>query len=114
QSLKDALTFALSNPIDERCRLKVKDKTVDDYVNEATKPTLLNHIQTALYKITPHELKKEVQKMVISYLAGKESKTRLFDKLKSSYKLDTLRELMSDPQVAEYKEAVALFRACND
>lgn len=113
-ALRDALSFALSNPMDTSWTLVVKDKTTDDYVNEATKPTLLNHIQTALYKISPHELKKEVQKLVIGYLAGKETKTKLFDKLKSSYKLDTLKDLMSDPQIPLYKEAVNKYRATGD
>lgn len=113
-SLQQALVNATSHPVQGGWKLIQRSPTIDDYVNTATKPSYLNHLQSALYRILPYGLRKEVQALTIGYLAGVTSKSRLIEKLKSSFKLDELRTLLKDPKAGELREAVALFRKNND
>lgn len=90
--------------------LKRKDLTIAEYVDIATKPSFLNDIQTALYKITPYGLRKEVQEQIIDYLAGHMAYTALNRKLKSSLKLETLQYLLSMDKAKAFRDAVLALR----
>lgn len=86
------------------------EPTISDYVNAATRPSFLNHVQTAIYKITPYPLRKESQALCIAYLAGAATQTVLYRKLKSSYKLEQLAAIMMSDKAKELREAVAMLR----
>ena len=88
--------------------LTTKELTTLEYVESASKPSYLNWIQSAIYKITPYALRKEVQQLVISYLAGGASYTALNKKLRSSLKLQDLHELLNQPKAKELREAVLM------
>jgi hypothetical protein len=81
-----------------------------DYVNSATKPSFVNGCQSALYRITPYALRKEVQQLMISYLAGSASYTAMHKKLASSLKLQDLSALLHLPKAKELREAVMMLR----
>jgi hypothetical protein len=84
------------------------EPTTLDYVNSATTPSFVNKCQDAIYKITPYALRKEVQQLLIAYLAGTASYTALNKKLKTSLKLQTLSDLMHTPKAKELRDAVAM------
>lgn len=86
--------------------LKNTQPSIQQYVNAATKESFLNHVQTALYKITPYALRKETQEKCIAYLAGHLSMHQLKMKLNSSYKLDNLSQLMLSPKAKALRDAV--------
>lgn len=86
------------------------EPTVASYVDIATKPSVLNNIQTLIYLITPYDLRKEVQGLVISYLAGATSKRILMDKLNSNYKLERIKNLITTERCRELRLAVAMLR----
>jgi hypothetical protein len=88
--------------------LTTSEPTTLEYVESASKPSYLNLIQTLLYKLTPYALRKEVQHLVISYLAGTASYTALNKKLRSSLKLQDLSVLLNDPKAKELRAAVSL------
>ena len=88
--------------------LAISEPTTMEYVESATKPSYLNLAQSLLYKITPYSLRKEVQQLMVSYLAGIASYTALHKRLKSSLKLQALHELLSLPKAKELREAVLL------
>lgn len=112
--LCDSLEYAIANPLPREWTLEIKEPTMEDFVHKATKPSFLNHVQAEIYKLTPYDLRKTVQALVISYLAGTESSTKLKQKLQSSYKLDRLRELMKDPKCQVLRDAVADYRRIGD
>jgi hypothetical protein len=114
QSLQKSLRYATFHPLYNDWELVVKEPTMEDFVSVATKPSFLNHIQAEIYKLTPYDLRKTVQAMVISYLAGVEGFTKLRQKLNSSYKLERLKALMADPQCQTLRNAVADYRKIGD
>lgn len=99
-------TTARSEPF----AFKKAEPSIADYVNAATKPSFLNHIQTAIYKIQPYPMRKEVQAMCIAYLAGGVSHAILRRKLKSSFKLDELAALMLADKAKSLRDAVSLLK----
>jgi hypothetical protein len=106
QDIKNSLVEAHSST--EDWSLINNEPSTLDYVESATKPSFVNLLQTALYKVTPYTLRKEVQVLMISYLAGTASHTSLFKKLKTSLKLQPLAELLSLPKAKEIREAVLM------
>lgn len=113
-SLRQSLVYAVANPFAKDWALVTKEPTMEDFVHSATKPSFLNHIQAEIYKLTPYDLRKTVQAMVISYLAGIDTFGPLKLKLASSYKLDRLKALMADPQCQVLRNAVADYRKTED
>ena len=109
-SLRKALNYAVANPM-LNWKLTRIEPTIGDYVANATTPSYLNLIQAEFYKITPYDLRKEIQALVIGCLAGIESRSKLFAKLSTSYKLDNLKTLVKDPKFGALKDAVSMFRS---
>lgn len=108
--LRRALVYALTKKYPKDWELKIKSQTVEDYVNVATKESFLNHVQAEIYRLTPYDLRKTVQAHIVSYLAGESKWRPLHQKLSSSYKLDRLKTLMSDPQCGVLRAAIAEYR----
>lgn len=103
----DALRMALNTAhvLNQPWKLVKQEPSIDDFVNAASKPSFLNHVQTQIYKINPYDLRKEVQGMVILHLSGMASPAKLKAKLKSSFKLENLAALMQDPHASELRAA---------
>jgi hypothetical protein len=93
--------------------LKTTDLSIEHYVDIATKPSFFNNIQTQLYRITPYGLRKEVNLMCVSYLAGATSWMVLKRKLKSSLKLVQVLELMDTQKARDLREAVRQARSAD-
>jgi hypothetical protein len=110
-AVKQALIAA--NSLTHDWQIVVNEPTIEDYVNIATKPSFFNHVQSAMYRITPYNLRKEVNLMCVAYLAGSVSITALKRKLKSSHKLDQLLTLMDSEKARELREAVGRARRDN-
>lgn len=110
QDLRRSLAHATLNPLDSDWKLETLEPTMADFVSVATKPSFLNHVQAEIYKLTPYDLRKTVQAMVIAYLSGTEPFTKLKLKLASSYKLDGLKALMAQDQCQTLRDAVAEYR----
>jgi hypothetical protein len=105
-SIKSALVSA--HRVNSDWSLVSKEPTTLEFVNSATKPSFLNLIQTQIYRVTPYALRKEVQQVIIAYLAGIESYTVMHRKLKSSLKLQTLYELLHLQKAKDLREAVLM------
>jgi hypothetical protein len=113
--IKDALIYSIENPLnDSAWKLIEKEPSVLDYVTHATKPSFLNGLQSAIYKITPYALRKEIQELIIGYLGGTETRSKLSDKLNSNYKLDALKELIKNDKFANLRNAVTAYKKTND
>lgn len=110
ESIRKALHYAVVNPFDPSWVPDQQEPTIEEYVNNATKPSFLNMLQTEFYRLVPYDLRKEVQALVIGYLAGVETKTKLMAKLATSYKLDKIKNLVKDPKCSELRDAIALYR----
>jgi hypothetical protein len=113
-NLQRSLRYAITQPVQENWKLQINEPTMEDFVHKATKPSFLNHVQAEIYKLTPYDLRKSVQAIVVAYLSGNESFAKLKQKLASSYKLDRLRELMDDPKCKVLRQAVADYRKTKD
>lgn len=94
----------------ENWALSLNEVSFTDYVNQAAKPSFLNHIQSAIYKITPYPKRKEIQKACISYLAGGSTLPPLKRALKSNLRLADLLALMDSPEARNLREACAAMR----
>lgn len=108
--LTASLRHAVVSPFNSQWVPIIREQPIEDYVKTATKESFLNLVQTAIYELTPYDLKKTVQLMVVSYLAGELKWRPLQQKLNSSYKLERLKALMSDPQCAVLKAAIVEYR----
>lgn len=97
-----------------RTDVEIKKPKVMDYVNKAVKPSFLTSLQTAIYKISNHGLRKEAQGVIIAHLNSKASARTMNQVFRRNYALEALEKLMLDPQVQVLREAVAMFRATED
>ncbi len=84
------------------------DTTITDYVNIATKPSILNDIQSAFYKINPYQLRKEIQLLCIGYLSGHASFTEMKRSLTSNFKLERIYKLMVDDRAKALRQATMM------
>lgn len=109
-AVKESLKVSVRNPIPGGWKIKQTETSIMEYVDSATKPSFLNFIQTAIYKISPYPLRKEVQNLTVSYLNGDVPFLTLKAKLQSSYKLTDLLELCKNPKADNLKKAVATFK----
>lgn len=105
-TLKQILRDRHPKKVSESFQFKRVHKTLDDYVHEATKPTFLYFIQTAIYKLTPYALVKESRELIISALYGAISMKKLHDFLNSSLKLEELKLLLKDDRAKQVRELV--------
>lgn len=83
---------ALQNPI--KVQLQTTSMSALDYVRAVAKPSVLNRIQTLVYKIQPYSLRKEVQAKIIQYFTGQISISKMANFLKRSYKTTPIYELL--------------------
>ena len=65
-----------------------------DYVNLVAKPSVLNLIQTEVYKINPYALRKQTHQIVLDYLNSRISKRNLKDMLSKNLKHEALLPLL--------------------
>jgi hypothetical protein len=79
-----------------------------DFVNEVSKPSVLNGIQTHVYKIQPYSLRKEVQGLIIGYFQSKVSKQTMTRSLQRSFKTEPLIPLLL--AAANIRDAVAMLK----
>ncbi len=68
--------------------------TAMEYVAMVSKPSLLNNIQTLIYKIQPYSLRKETQAMILRFFTGQVSKPAMIFFLKKSFKTGDLIPLI--------------------
>jgi hypothetical protein len=108
-NVESALRFAVAHP-EQDFQLVHKSLTTADYVNVATKPSYLNFIQTALYKISKYQLRKEVQLMIVQYLNSDIKLPALKAKLKSNLKLGDILTLVLDPRAIDLRSAVKAYK----
>lgn len=74
--------------------LRVNSLSALDYVAMVSRPSLLNSIQTLIYKIQPYSLRKDVQDLVLRYFTGQISKTSTKNFLKNSLRTTGLIPLI--------------------
>ncbi len=106
ENLAASLRHAVVNEFDSSWAFRSNEMAIEDFVHVATKPSFLNHIQNEIYKLTPYDLQRSTRHLILGYLSGTESQTKLRQKLNSSFKLEPLKALMADPQCAVLKTAV--------
>lgn len=110
QTMQKSLQHAVVHMFMPDWHLVETEKTIQEHVDTASNPSFLHGILSEVYKLTPYDLRKSVNELIIAYLVGIESKSRLKLKLDSSHKLDKIKDLMSDPTCAQLKQAVAEYQ----
>lgn len=85
--------------------LIVRKMAAMDYVNSIAKPSLLNKIQTVIYKIQPYSLRKETQALVLDYFCSRISERKMLHTLRRSFKTAGLIPLIE--QGSKMRNAVA-------
>ena len=65
-----------------------------DYVNAVAKPSILNKIQTEVYRLNPYALRKQTHAIVLDYLNSKISKRKLKEVLSRNLKQEALLPLL--------------------
>lgn len=84
---------------------KVEQYSPMDYVNMVAKPSLLNFIQTEMYKINPYALRKETQAMILQYF-----NSQVTVKVMTTFLQKSLRQATLVPLILEgipLRDAVA-------
>lgn len=90
--LLKAVSAALKS--DLKITPEIKQMDALDYVHQVAKPSLLNKIQTEIYKISPYQLRKQTQAQALAYLANKMSKRHLVRALSDNLKHEQLLPLL--------------------
>jgi hypothetical protein len=87
-------------------QLEITNPSIMDYVNTAVKPSILNDLQSAFYKISNYTARKEIQKLCIGWFAGQVSTARIHKALKSNIRYERIHELMQSPLALALQLAV--------
>lgn len=104
----------LGLPSLERTDVVIRKPKVMEYVNAAVKPSFLTDLQTSLYRISNHGVRKEAQTNVIKFFNSKLSLRALSLSLSNSFALEPLKDHMKRPEVERLRTAVTLFRQGKD
>lgn len=83
----------------------VKTMGMHDYVNWLAKPSILNKIQTEVYKIQPYSLRKQTQALVLDFFNSRISVKRMLASLQDNMKHDGLASCI--PDAVYLRDAVA-------
>jgi hypothetical protein len=104
------LNLALQSVLQSEKLTKVDQRKLNplDYVDLVAKPSLLNKIQTEVYKIQPYSLRKQVQSSILGFFNSTMSEHKLLNFLKRSYKTEGLIELIK--QGHNLRDAVTRLR----
>lgn len=113
RTLRQSLVLALRQ-LGGNWELVSTEPDIQDYVALASKPSFLNQLQTAIYKINPYADRKIIQQKIIYFLGGKLSINAMREILRSSYKYEPIRELLNLPEAVVLSNAVARARAGED
>ena len=107
-SLEDSIKNALIETMrhDDSWTLRIQEPSLSDYVLIASKPAFLNLIQGSIYRITPYQKRKEVQRLCIQYLAGAVPLAKVRVLLKSSLKFNDLLSMMDSDKALNLREAI--------
>jgi|GEM_PF-3797547 len=105
RDIKSVLKKAL-RIMDEDWEYKSTEPDIQDFVAMASKPSLLNQILTAIYKINPYAERKIIQNKVVMFLGGRVSVSSMRDTLRSNFKYDTIRTLLNTPEAVMLSKAV--------
>lgn len=87
--------------------LEIREPTLEEIVDKVTTKSILTDIQTFVNKVNPYDLRKKVHKYIISYLYGEISYSKLMKFFNTSTKLDTLKQVLSEPEAKKIRCAVA-------
>lgn len=92
----DNLTEALKDALISQVKVvpTVKPMTDMDYVNAVAKPSILNKIQTEVYRINPYALRKQTHAVVLEYLNSRMSKRKLKEIMSRNLKQEALLPLL--------------------
>jgi hypothetical protein len=102
-NLLSSLKAALTKPVFIKPTFKVL--TSMDYVNQVAKPSLLNKIQTEIYKIQPYALRKQTQVIVLDYFNNRISQRQLKQMMSNNLKQEAILPLLMQAQ--SLRDAVA-------
>jgi hypothetical protein len=74
----------------------ILSRDANSYVDSLAKPSMLNHLQTEVYKIQPYALRKEVQALVLEYFNSKISIKSAKQQLQRSMKTERFVKIFQD------------------
>lgn len=86
----------------------IRTRSAGDYVDVLATPSILNHIQTEVYRIQPYSLRKEVQALVIKFFNSEVSIRDTNKVLEKSIKTERLKPIFK--QALPLREAVAMMK----
>ena len=89
---KIELELGLRTMLQSRVVTEVRMKRISalEYVDQVAKPSLLNKIQTEIYKIQPYSLRKDTQRLMLQFFNSKVSERTALHALRRSYKTEGL------------------------
>lgn len=105
--LDSLLVRALTNP--KLIEPKVRTMSHMDYVHLVAKPSLLNKIQTEVYKIQPYALRKQAQSLVLDYLNSRVSDRQLKQAMSDNLKLEAILPMVLEAR--SLRDAVSRLKA---
>lgn len=101
--VKQCLLNSKPGPFD----FQFKIPKITDFVAIAAKPSFINKLQTATYKINPYALRVDLQKKFVLHIAGRISRKRVRDAAKQSLRSESIiMPLLEDPDCQKLIEVV--------
>lgn len=114
QNLRQSLIYSLTT-LDEGKEFKLEEyePTLEMHIDLAARPSALSDLQTAYYKINPYEHRKQVQEVVILYLASEVGESKLERTLRTTLRGEELLGMLNTVECQNLKEAITYARAGN-
>lgn len=100
------LKYSLLNLDSEPFKLEHYQPDFMQYVQIASKPSALSHLQTAYYKITPYSHRKVVQQAVTEYLLSLRSFKSVSSVLKTTLRGEQILEMLQTEECKGLRNAV--------
>lgn len=110
QWIQTLFDYANDNPM-TGWRYQRTKKTMMQYVEVATKPSYLNKVQEAIYKINPYNLRKEAQAKILRHIAGHISDAEILTYIRSSPRFAVLESLIAQPEKMSLRSALKSYKA---
>ena len=98
--LREPLTRGIREALRDKSRRAVRVRTMNvlDYVNLIAKPSILNKIQTLVYKIQPYERRKIINSMIISWFNSGTSTRQLRAELERGLQTQRIIPLLAESE----------------
>lgn len=106
EDIKEALIRATEQPLKGFIPF-IKQTPMEEYVKSVSTRTVLDKLQTAFYRVSNYQERKDVQNKVMLYMTGRLSMRKLSSSLSRTERLREIRDLLVSSRFVDLREAIS-------